>query len=119
MHRIKTIQSPEAVNLICEKLLQKPNQLILLGVSSPHQAIIARKEILNQLQDQELYVNRGDRIVAKNDSCVVIRIANAVFGRGYSLDMLIIDKNIPELESCLYAHIPSLRNVDNLYLLED
>lgn len=119
MHRIKTIQSSEAIRLICDKLIQKPSQLILLGVSSQHQAMFARKEILENIQEQELYVNRGDRIVTKNDSCVVIRIANEVFGRGYSVDMLIIDKNIPELEACLFATLPTLQNMDNLYLLED
>ncbi|PPD55687.1 MAG: hypothetical protein CTY12_00075 [Methylotenera sp.] len=119
MTNIKTIKTSEAVTLLCDKMLQNPQQLILVGLLSHHQVMAARTEILEQLQEHELCINRSDRIVTKNDSCVLIKIANEVFGRGYSLDMLILDKNIPELEACLWAHLPTVRNIDNLYLLED
>ena len=119
MKNIKTIQLPDAVTLICDKLLQRPNRLILLGLSSHHQMMIVRKEIIERLQENEIHVNRNDRIVAKNESCVLIKIATEMFGRGCTLDMLMIDKNIPELEACLYATMPTLRSTDDVYLLED
>lgn len=119
MQTIKTITTPEAVTLICDKMLQKPQQMILVGLLSQHQVMAARKEILEQLQEHEIHINRSDRILTQNESCVLLKIANEVFGKGYSLDMLILDKNIPELEACLYSHLPAVRNIDNVYLLED